>query len=79
MAWPDFAFWLLCGALGIIVSAVGWFLHSLISEIRAMRLEMASLNEKLVQVVVNQDWHGKEITRLEKRVEQIENQHSREG
>jgi hypothetical protein len=79
MNFPDFAFWLLCGALGIIVSAVGWFLHSLISEIRAMRLEMASLNEKLVQVVVNQDWHGREIVRLEKRLETIENNSQREG
>jgi hypothetical protein len=79
MNFPDFAFWLLCGALGVIVSAVGWFLHSLISEIRAMRLEMASLNEKLVQVVVNQDWHGREIVRLEKRLETIENNSQREG
>jgi Tfp pilus assembly protein PilO len=79
MNWPEFAFWLLCGLMTVLVSGVGWFLHSLISEIKAMRMEMQSLNEKLVQVVVNQDWHGKEINRLEKRVETMEHNIGREN
>jgi TM2 domain-containing membrane protein YozV len=72
MDFQQFAFWILCGLLTILVSGLGWFLSALISEIKGMRLEMSHLNEKLATVVANQDWHGKELLRLEKRVETIE-------
>lgn len=72
MEFQQFAFWLLCGLLGILVAGLGWFLTNLIAEIKLVRVEMSSLNEKLATVVTNQDWHGKELLRLEKRVELLE-------
>jgi hypothetical protein len=73
MEFNQFSFWLLCSALVALVSAVAWFLNSLLIEIRGVRIEMNSLNEKLAHVVTNQDWHGKEILRLESRLNSLEN------
>ena len=75
----DFAFWLLCGSLGLIVIMVGWFLQTLLGEIRGVRVEMADLNQTLVKVVTNQDWHGKEIERLNSRVEKLELENVRDA
>jgi predicted DNA-binding ribbon-helix-helix protein len=72
MEFHAFAFWLLCSLLGVLCAGLGWFFTALISEIKGMREEMSNLNSKLAVVVANQDWHGKELLRLEKRVETIE-------
>lgn len=72
MEFHAFAFWLLCGLMGVLCTGLGWFFVALISEIKGMRNEMAQLNEKLAVVVANQDWHAKELLRLEKRVDLIE-------
>lgn len=72
MDFNQFAFWMLCGLLTISVSALAWFLNSLISEIHLMRTEMSSLNEAIVKVVTNLDWHGKELNRLDSRLSSIE-------
>ena len=72
MDFNQFAFWLLCSVLGLLALGLGWFLQALITEIRGMRLEMSQLNEKLAQVVTNQDWHGKELNRLDLRIHALE-------
>lgn len=72
MEFNEFAFWLLTAVLSVIAMGVGWFLVALIGEIKGMREEMGKLNEKLAHVVVNQDWHAKEILRLERRIDEIE-------
>lgn len=72
MDFVQFAFWLLCGLLSTLVLAIGWFLSALISELRGMRSEMSQLNERLAQVVTNQDWHGKELNRLDLRINILE-------
>lgn len=72
MDFHAFAFWLLCSLIGVLCMCLGWFFVALISEIKGMRTEMAGLNEKLATVVTNQDWHGRELSRLEKRVDSIE-------
>lgn len=74
MEFSQFAFWLLCGLLTIITILAGKFLSAMISEIRGVRLEMSELNSKLAQVVTNQDWHGREILRLEHRVNDLDAQ-----
>jgi len=72
MEFSQFAFWLLCGLLIVVVTGVGWFFQALIVEIRGMRCEMNELNQTLAKVVINQEWHGKEILRLETRLNTLE-------
>jgi hypothetical protein len=72
MEFNQFAFWLLCGLLGLFAAGIAKFLNDLILEIKGMRIEMAQMNEKLTHVVTNQDWHQKELTRLEKRLNILE-------
>jgi hypothetical protein len=72
MEFQEFAFWLLCGTLAMLVGIVAWFLQTLLGEIKGVRIEMVDLNQTLVKVVTNQDWHGKEIERLNGRVEKLE-------
>jgi len=72
MEFHQFAFWLLTALFGLLCAGLGWFFIALISEIKGMRQEMAHLNEKLATVVANQDWHAKELSRLDSRVEKIE-------
>lgn len=74
MTFNQFAFWLLCGLLTLIVLGAGRFLNALIAEIKGMRSEMSELNNKLAQVVINQDWHGREMLRLEHRVNELDSQ-----
>lgn len=73
MDFNQFAFWLLCGLLMTIVAGVGWFFQALIIEIKGMRNEMSELNQKLAQVVTNQEWHSRDILKLESRVNTLEN------
>jgi hypothetical protein len=73
MDFNQFAFWLLCSLLATSVLGVGWFFQALIVEIKGMRSEMSELNSKLAQVVTNQEWHARDILRLETRVNTLEN------
>lgn len=79
MDFNTFAFWLMCGAIGLVVVMVGWFLKALLAEVRLVRGEMNTLNMSLVKVVSNQEWHGKEIDRLNGRVERLELENVRDA
>ena len=73
MELTNFEFWLISGLITLLIVVLGWFLSSLIGEIKGVRTEMNSLNEKLATVITNQDWHAKELTRLDARIDKIEN------
>jgi len=77
MAWEQFLGWLVCGLLGLFVTGIFTFLSMLIGEIKKMREEMSKLNEKLVELVTNQEWQGREILRLEQRINDVENKDRR--
>lgn len=75
--------WLIAASISALSICVGWFLvwlasemketrNLLIAEVRGVRDEMSDLNKKLAQVVTNQDWHSREILRLEQRINDIE-------
>lgn len=72
MNFESFIFWLLCGSLGLIVTLAGFFSRALLAEIKGVRIEMNSLNLTLVKVVSGQEWHAKEIDRLNDRVDRLE-------
>ena len=78
-------FWAATGLIGFLLLIVGFFMAKLVSEISEFRsslieqidgvkTEMSGLNEKLAVVITNQDWHAKEITRLDSRMSKIEDQ-----
>lgn len=73
MELTSFEFWLLTGLITVLIVVLGWFLSSLINEIKGVRSEMNNLNEKLATVITNQDWHAKELTRLDSRLSRLEN------
>lgn len=58
MEFTAFAFWLLCGLLTIAVVVLGFFLQGILAE-------MKKLNDRLIQVVTNQEWHYREILKLQ--------------
>jgi hypothetical protein len=61
MDFNAFAFWLLCGLLGLAVTVLGFFLSGILGE-------MKKLNDRLIQVVTNQEWHYREILNLKEDV-----------
>lgn len=58
MDFTNFAFWLLCGLLTLAVIVLGFFLQGILAE-------MKKLNDRLIQVVTNQEWHYREILKLQ--------------
>jgi len=72
MSLSNFEFWLMCGLISVLIIVVGWFLSALISEVKGLRTEMGAMNEKLAAVITNQDWHGKELARLDTRLSKLE-------
>jgi len=68
----NFEFWIVTGLITVLIVVLGFFLGALIAEIKGMRHEMSSLNEKIATIVANQDWHGKELARLDHRLAKLE-------
>jgi hypothetical protein len=64
MDFNAFAFWLLCGLLGIGVAILGTFLKGILDE-------MKTLNAQLIAVVTNQEWHYREILYLKEEVAKL--------
>lgn len=64
MDFNTFAFWLLCGLLGLAVTVLGFFLSGILNE-------MKTLNAQLIQVVTNQEWHYREIIKLREDVDAL--------
>lgn len=76
-------FWAGTGLIVLLLIVVGFFLSSVVSEIKDFKTslisqiggvqnEMNELNKKLAEVITNQDWHKKELERLDSRVGKIE-------
>jgi hypothetical protein len=64
MSFDAFSFWLLCGLLGLGVTVLGFFLQGILAE-------MKKLNDRLIQVVTNQEWHYREILNLKEDVARL--------
>lgn len=72
MQLTQFEFWIISGLITILIIIVGWFLVALLGEIKGVRGEMGEMNQKLAAVITNQDWHSKELSRLDTRVGKLE-------
>lgn len=65
MKFEEFGFWLLCA---LLAGGVGLLVHFL----NGILKEMKSMNDKLIKVVSNQEWHYTAIKDLQERVRDLE-------
>jgi phage shock protein A len=80
-------FWAGTGLVVLLLTVVGFFLSTLVAEIKdfkssligqigGVQIEMNELNKKLAEVITNQDWHKKELERLDSRMGKIEDKNT---
>lgn len=73
MNFKEFSTWAFTGAVLLLISVLGYFGTQSLDELRNIRRELTDVKINLVLVTGNQDSFRRELDRMDKRVEKLEN------